>query len=356
MSALDNATGTVTLSRGKAKRDEPLPTSLVPGRAVPDEGTAGGAAPVRRLAARRRRRYPHLERLLRREPPLGGAPLQCLELAEQRALLDRLEGSYLVVQGPPGSGKTYRGARLITHLLAAGAEGRRHGAEPQGDPQPARRGGGGGGRGGARLPRRQVRRPLYESEHVKPGDLDDVLDPEVKLVAGTAWLFAREELDGELDTLVVDEAGQYSLADTIACGTSARAARPARRPAPARPGHAGRPSRRLRRERARARARRARDDPGGARRLPRADAADAPGRVPLRLGGVLRGPAPLDRRSARERTTSDGVGVRWLAVEHEGNRVDSEEEADAIAAEIERLLGHTFTRRGRRAAARATAT
>src|SRR5262249_9548807 len=44
-----------------------------------------------------------------------------------------------------------------------------------------------------------------------------------------------------------------------------------------------------------------------------------------------------------ERTTSDGVGVRWLAIEHEGNRVDSEQEADAIATEIERLIGHTFT-------------
>ena len=65
-------------------------------------------------------RYPHLERLLRREPPLGGEPLQRRELADQRALLDRLESSYLVVQGPPGSGKTYRGARLITHLLAQG--------------------------------------------------------------------------------------------------------------------------------------------------------------------------------------------------------------------------------------------
>ena len=119
-------------------------------------------------------------------------------------------------------------------------------------------------------------------------------------------------------------------------------ARPARRPAPARPGDAGRPPRRLGRQRARARARRARDDPGGAGRLPRGDAADAPGRSAASSrrrstrGGSTRSP------SARERTTSDGVGVRWLAVEHEGNRVDSEEEADAIAAEIERLLGHTF--------------
>ena len=48
-----------------------------------------------------------------------------------------------------------------------------------------------------------------------------------------------------------------------------------------------------------------------------------------------------------ERTTSDGVGVRWLAVEHEGNRVDSEQEAEVIANEIERLVGHTFTDVGR---------
>ena len=35
-----------------------------------------------------------------------------------------------------------------------------------------------------------------------------------------------------------------------------------------------------------------------------------------------------------QNTTPLGAGIRWLAVEHEGNRVDSEEEADAIAAEI----------------------
>jgi uncharacterized protein len=57
---------------------------------------------------------------------------------------------------------------------------------------------------------------------VKPGGIADVLNGDVRLVAGTSWLHSREDLDGVLDTLVVDEAGQYSLADTLACGTSAR--------------------------------------------------------------------------------------------------------------------------------------
>ena len=47
-------------------------------------------------------------------------------------------------------------------------------------------------------------------------------DPEVQLVAGTAWLLCRPELDGTLDYLFVDEAGQVSLADALALGTAAR--------------------------------------------------------------------------------------------------------------------------------------
>jgi superfamily I DNA and/or RNA helicase len=41
-------------------------------------------------------------------------------------------------------------------------------------------------------------------------------------VAGTAWLFCSEELDGTLDYLFIDEAGQISLADALAMGTCAR--------------------------------------------------------------------------------------------------------------------------------------
>ena len=49
-----------------------------------------------------------------------------------------------------------------------------------------------------------------------------MLDAELQLLAGTSWLFSREELDGHVDTLFVDEAGQVSLADALAVGTAAR--------------------------------------------------------------------------------------------------------------------------------------
>ena len=43
-----------------------------------------------------------------------------------------------------------------------------------------------------------------------------------------------------------------------------------------------------------------------------------------------------------ERSTSLGVGIRWLRVEHEGNRVESEEEAEAIARQIDEVLRGSF--------------
>ena len=342
--ALDNVTGTVTLSRGRVSRDERLPASLVPGGPFPTKAQQGA---LRRFASSllsSDRSYPHLELLLRREPPLGGSPLQCLELAEQRALLDRLAGSYLVVQGPPGSGKTYRGARLITHLLR---QGRKVGITAQShkvihnlldavEEAAAEEG----------LEFRGVKYGGdYESEHVKPGSVGDVLDPEVKLVAGTAWLFAREELDGELDTLVVDEAGQYSLADTIACGTSANRLVLLGDPLQLAQVTQG-----------------VHPDSSGASGL--VHVLGGHETIPPELGVFLEQTRRMHPAVCRfiseafyegrlhsidecsQRTTSDGVGVRWLDVAHEGNRVDSEEEADAIVAEIQRLLGHTFTEAG----------
>ena len=45
---------------------------------------------------------------------------------------------------------------------------------------------------------------------------------EANLAGGTAWLWAREEMAGAVDVLVIDEAGQMSLANTLAVCQAAR--------------------------------------------------------------------------------------------------------------------------------------
>jgi uncharacterized protein len=340
ISTVDNATGTIRLRRGKSLADRPLPRSLLPPGPL---GTRTQQAALRRLAASVLAgdgRYPHLERTLRRDLPLDGDRLQCTTIDEQRALVDRLENSYLVVQGPPGSGKTYRGARLITHLLR---RGRRVGIVAQShkvihtllDAVEA-------AAAEERLAFKGVKRGGgYESAHIKQGDVDALHDPEVLLFAGTAWFLARPDFDSRLDTLVVDEAGQYSLADTLACGTAARRLILL-------------------------------GDPLQLAQVTQGVHPDASGAsilehllgdhktIPEDRGVFLEETRRMHPRVCRfvseafyegrlrsipscsQRTTSDGVGVRWLRVAHEGNRVDSEEEAEAIALEIKRLMQHTL--------------
>src|SRR5262249_58943880 len=42
------------------------------------------------------------------------------------------------------------------------------------------------------------------------------------VVGGTAWVWSREDLAEALDVLFVDEAGQMSLANVLACAQAAR--------------------------------------------------------------------------------------------------------------------------------------
>ena len=157
-------------------------------------------------------------------------------------------------------------------------------------------------------------------------------DPEVQLVAGTAWLLCRPELDGTLDYLFVDEAGQVSLADALALGTAARTlvllgdpvqlAQVTQAIHPAGSGvsvlehllgeHATIPE-----DRGLFLEHSFRMHPDVCRYI--SDAFYA---------GRLESAAP-------ERPCAAGTGLRWLAVEHEGNRTSSVEEAAAIRAEIE---------------------
>jgi hypothetical protein len=75
---------------------------------------------------------------------------------------------------------------------------------------------------------RGVKKSSYEEEFLNGAiiedttDNGDVAEGGHDLIAGTAWLFAREELEQQLDYLFIDEAGQVSLANTVAMGVSAK--------------------------------------------------------------------------------------------------------------------------------------
>ena len=82
------------------------------------------------------------------------APIQTTDLDEMKALVLSLDGRHLVIQGPPGLGQDVDVGPADRAPARARQARRRRLDEPQGDPQPARRGRGGGRRARARLPRR----------------------------------------------------------------------------------------------------------------------------------------------------------------------------------------------------------
>ncbi len=135
-----------------------------------------------------------------------------------------LERSYVPIQGPPGTGKTFTGAHMIRTLVNAGMRvgvtAMSHAAidnlmqavvdrfEADGDSENLRavRKAKDGSVAGVRY--------LDDNRNVAEGDFN--------VIAGTTWLFASQAMrDNPVDVLVVDEAGQLGLADTVAATISA---------------------------------------------------------------------------------------------------------------------------------------
>ncbi len=173
--------------------------------------------------------------LLRRHPPRAGVPGEPLVqpgediVTAARRLALSLDRGVLAVQGPPGSGKTYVGARIVTALLAAG---RRVGVTAQSHRVITNLldsvGSAATDEGVVFRGVQGVRETGCDDPRIKvlPGPsrltAEAAAAPDVHLIGGTAWVWAREDMKESVDVLVVDEAGQFALADALASAPAAK--------------------------------------------------------------------------------------------------------------------------------------
>ncbi len=231
---LDESAGVLALRRGPKLVSAPLPEALIPGGPIQTPEQRGALARLGAAVLASDGRYRALRDILARaRPRLTGAlgePIQTMDPAEQRRRAAALDESYLFSQGPPGTGKTWTGARIVVDLIRrgrrVGVAATSHKAIHNLLDEIERAAGQEGVRfRGLKKSTAGSAETEYAGESIasiaEPGKLVAAA-ARVDLVAGTAWLFAREDLGGTLDTLVIDEAGQVALADALAMGTAAR--------------------------------------------------------------------------------------------------------------------------------------
>jgi predicted RecB family nuclease len=343
--------GILVLKRGDTLKDVVLPRAIASAGPLKDVPQREALVRVAEAAIDGTAEYRAGRDVLARRAPrilgvAGGAPFQTPVLKEQQSLVARLDDSYLFIQGPPGSGKTYRGARLIVSLLAKGKRiavaATSHksihnlldevviAAREEGVPVT-------GLKKGTGRDETSYDRDGFENSTRN----EECESSDAPLIAGTAWLFAREGMEGKFDYLFIDEAGQVSLADAVAMSVCARnlvlLGDPQQLPHVTQGIH-----------------------PEGAGcsvlehlLLDRATVApdrglfleqswrmhpDVCGFISeLAYDGRLHA-APGCERQKIESAGLSGTGLRFLPVEHSGNVQQSLEEAAAIAVEVRRLL------------------
>jgi uncharacterized protein len=187
------------------------------------------------------RRFPAIEAVLSHDLPVvwnrvSGEPVVPETPDALPHIIDAiagLKGSYMFVQGPPGSGKTYTGSHVIVALLKRrariGVSSNSHkainnllrGVEKVAKEQ-------GYSFRGAKKSTSGKPESHFDGDYVVDVFANEDIWSSLhgaagyQLVAGTAWLFADADMDQMLDYLFVDEAGQVAMANLVAMGTSAR--------------------------------------------------------------------------------------------------------------------------------------
>jgi uncharacterized protein len=230
---IDQAKGVVDFKKTKKTAEVHPPTVYMWSAPLPTDSQAGALYRIGAWAAENGLdavgRYRAGRDLLLRRPPrlINGEKLR--QLASETAvntanrIVLALEDSVFAIQGPPGSGKTYAGARMICELVKCGKKV-----------------------GVTALSHKVIRKLLddvveaareknieevrclhrdnegEESEGVAVAREDNEEAWEAlrigksNVVGGTSWLWSPEAAFEAVDVLFIDEAGQMSLADVLA--------------------------------------------------------------------------------------------------------------------------------------------
>lgn len=149
--------------------------------------------------------------------PLREPGEEVLEAAKR--VCKELDGGVLPIQGPPGSGKTYLGARAIAELARTkkvGVTAVSHKVIDNLLEEILDSG------ATLRLVHKHNEEPPEGIEYV--GDNADALGSigVGAVVGATVWLWSSDDAEGSLDYLFIDEAGQMSLAHALAAARAAR--------------------------------------------------------------------------------------------------------------------------------------
>ena len=243
VASIDDENGLIELKRGTAFSSDELPQAIAPGDKV---NYAKLHAALQRFAAAvidGKNAFRAGRDILLRHPPriagvTSGSPLHGAHVDEQglRSHAAGLDESYLFIQGPPGAGKTYHGARIITHLLQQGKrvgitasshkaiENILHEVERVAAEQGLVFRGLKCSNDQSQAFRSRLRNPriVDTQDRFDRGEKPDARDQSIRLIGGTPWLFTSPDHEQQFDYLVIDEAGQMSLANALACSVAAR--------------------------------------------------------------------------------------------------------------------------------------
>jgi uncharacterized protein len=241
---LDAEQGTVTLKYPWSRRDQRRADGLDDG--ISDGLTSLIAVPSDISEKLRESLLAQAQRWVAAEAPIPAAMVQLLErrpiaelkglnaaveanparmAAELSAFLAAQTGITMALQGPPGTGKSTVMGQVIADLVARGKRvaisSNSHAAINNLLTKAKATCTARGSANAVVKCTTSKKEPALDQRGI-PLVHPDALTPAMQVVGGTAWMFCREVMADQFDVLVVDEAGQMSLANLLVMARCAR--------------------------------------------------------------------------------------------------------------------------------------